>query len=603
MRIVSFLLSLLLPIFIYAGPIVTSVSPSNGPTAGGNIVQISGSGFSGVTAINFGTVPVATFTVVSTTVINVTAPASIVAGTIDVTVTTGSGTSAVSPDDQYTYAQGDWYLYASTTGSPNFWPVNLRTNTIGTPLTVQDVSLANAQVITPNGQLDFMVPRSFGDLINVALATGQDLPVIPIGSSPINLATAPGGKTVYITITSPNGIQVLDIASDVLGFIPLPDTPMGIAVSSDGLYAYVTTINGVFPVNLKLGIVEPIITAPRANTIQITPDGTHAFLDNPTGINATFIDLRTRIAFNTIPIGVKTIAQAVNPNGKTVYYISFDFPFYFLYPVDIATLAVGTPLQLLNGGIGLSIAPDGNTAYVVTTIGVIQPIDLITFTRGLPITLDNLIFTESAAISPDPAPIASFTVVPALSGFETIFDATNSLSPVGTIVQYAWDFGDGNTLTTSLPVVAHVYESSGTFTVVLTVTNSAGTSTTQVFTGQTMSRNGGPSARTSQEIQILSLFPPANVKGFQIERKFLMQEEIQNKIVWDAPTGGIPPVAYYIYADAALQHLVAIIPAGDVLKFVQHNVFERDYTFYIISVDADGNQSLPVTVRIFSDSE
>ena len=74
--------------------------------------------------------------------------------------------------------------------------------------------------------------------------------------------------------------------------------------------------------------------------------------------------------------------------------------------------------------------------------------------------------------------------------------------------QVHWNFGDGNTLETSSPVVTHTYLFSGIYTVTLTVTNSAGTSTTLTFTGQTVSNNGGPSAQTSQTVQIFSLLFP-----------------------------------------------------------------------------------------------
>jgi PKD repeat protein len=52
------------------------------------------------------------------------------------------------------------------------------------------------------------------------------------------------------------------------------------------------------------------------------------------------------------------------------------------------------------------------------------------------------------------------------------FDGTGSTTPVGTIVNYQWDFGDGTTGTGSLPT--HTYSLGGTYTVTLIVTNSQG---------------------------------------------------------------------------------------------------------------------------------
>ncbi len=68
------------------GVIVTHVSPYGGPPAGGTSVAITGAGFTGATAVKFGTSAASSFTVHSATSITATAPAGSV-GTVDVTVT------------------------------------------------------------------------------------------------------------------------------------------------------------------------------------------------------------------------------------------------------------------------------------------------------------------------------------------------------------------------------------------------------------------------------------------------------------------------------------------------------------------------------------
>ncbi len=61
-------------------------------------------------------------------------------------------------------------------------------------------------------------------------------------------------------------------------------------------------------------------------------------------------------------------------------------------------------------------------------------------------------------------------------GVPVSFDGSGSSDPDGSIVSYAWDFGDGNTGTSSSPT--HTYMTSGTFTVSLTVTDDAGATDT-----------------------------------------------------------------------------------------------------------------------------
>ena len=72
----------------------------------------------------------------------------------------------------------------------------------------------------------------------------------------------------------------------------------------------------------------------------------------------------------------------------------------------------------------------------------------------------------------------------------------------GTITSYAWNFGDGVTATTATPTTTHTYATGGNYPVSVTETDSAGTSTARVFTGQTMSRNGGPQATATATASI-----------------------------------------------------------------------------------------------------
>jgi Bacterial Ig-like domain (group 3)/IPT/TIG domain len=82
-------------------PIVTSLSPNFGPSAGGTSVTITGANLTGATAVKFGNTAAASFAVNSANSITATSPPG--TGTVDVTVTTGDGTSATSAGDQFSF--------------------------------------------------------------------------------------------------------------------------------------------------------------------------------------------------------------------------------------------------------------------------------------------------------------------------------------------------------------------------------------------------------------------------------------------------------------------------------------------------------------------
>ena len=84
-------------------PAITAIRPASGPLAGGTSVTITGTGFTGATAVDFGSTAAPTFTVNSDTSITATSPAAASVGPVDVTVTTPAGTSVTGSADQFTY--------------------------------------------------------------------------------------------------------------------------------------------------------------------------------------------------------------------------------------------------------------------------------------------------------------------------------------------------------------------------------------------------------------------------------------------------------------------------------------------------------------------
>ena len=69
--------------------------------------------------------------------------------------------------------------------------------------------------------------------------------------------------------------------------------------------------------------------------------------------------------------------------------------------------------------------------------------------------------------APNVAPTAAFQS--SVNGQQVTFDASGSSDSDGTITNYAWNFGDGQTQNTNVPTVVHDYASPGNYTVTLVV--------------------------------------------------------------------------------------------------------------------------------------
>lgn len=115
-------------------PTVSVVNPTTGPS--GTSVTITGTHFTGATAVVFGGTAATSFTVNNDTTITATVPSG--SGTVDVTVTASGGTSALNANDTFTYSAGSsptaipspvaggWQLNGSASLIPSATPANLQ---------------------------------------------------------------------------------------------------------------------------------------------------------------------------------------------------------------------------------------------------------------------------------------------------------------------------------------------------------------------------------------------------------------------------------------------------------------------------------------------
>ena len=91
-------------LFTYSDPAtIAAVSPSTGTTAGGTTIAITGTNFTGTTAVSLGGTPVKSFTITSATTITAVTAAAATAGPVTIAVTTPSGT-VTSSTNLFTYS-------------------------------------------------------------------------------------------------------------------------------------------------------------------------------------------------------------------------------------------------------------------------------------------------------------------------------------------------------------------------------------------------------------------------------------------------------------------------------------------------------------------
>lgn len=93
------------------------------------------------------------------------------------------------------------------------------------------------------------------------------------------------------------------------------------------------------------------------------------------------------------------------------------------------------------------------------------------------------------------------------------------------------------------------------------------------------------------------VLPPLCLDIKQKYKRFLLQGDVVNKLLWKQNDLGLKPVQYQIYRDS-LTNLIATIPANGELVFKDHNRKKKTtYVYYVIAVTASGQMSNPAVIQ------
>ena len=243
-------------------PVVSGVSPSQGPAAGGTAVTITGSNFTGASAVSFGGTPAASFTVASAAAITATTPAG--SGTEDVTVTTARGTSATGSAGRYTFVPAPTITGISPSSGPAAG---------GTSVTIAGTNLSGAVAVS------FGASAAASFVVNSAT---QITTTSPAGTGTVNVtATTTGGTSAtgsadqYTYVSAPTVTGISPASGPASGGTSVEIT--GAELSGASAVKFGTTAATAFTVQSSTRIV--VVAPAGSGTVDVTvttPGGTSA---------------------------------------------------------------------------------------------------------------------------------------------------------------------------------------------------------------------------------------------------------------------------------------------------------------------------------------
>lgn len=307
-------------------PVITSIAPSGGPTAGGTQVTITGSDLTGATSVKFGATS-ASFQQNSSTKITAFAPGG-AAGQVDISITTPGGTANQSNAFTYYDAPSVTSIAPAVGSVGGGTSVTLGGNNLAgvtsvnfgtTPATITSASATSITVTSPAHSLGAVAvtvttpggsanpPSSFTyqpgpSITGVSPASGPQSGGTSVTITGTNLGSASsvsfGGVNGTITANTASSIVVTTQTGSASGAVDiLVTTSLGTAVKTGGfVYIPAPAISSLSPdqgqsgggdsvvisgtnlsgaTSVKFGANDATITANTAGTVTVTtPAGT-----------------------------------------------------------------------------------------------------------------------------------------------------------------------------------------------------------------------------------------------------------------------------------------------------------------------------------------
>ena len=337
-----------------AGPTVSGISPTSGPTSGGTTVVITGTGFTGATAVSFGGTAATGFTFDSATQITATAPAG--TGTVDVRVTTPSGTSATSAADQFTYVPPPVANAVSATVAYGSSSNSITLNITGTATSVAIATAASHGTASASGvSITYTPAAGYGGpdsfTYTATNASGTSAPAtVTITVSAPTIAYAPSSP--------PNGTVGVAYSQSLAG-----------ASGGTGPYTYSVT-SGSLPAGLILAADGTLSGTPMAvasasfsvratDSSSSTPPATGPYSSGAQPLTLNIVAPTITIAPTTLPNATAGTAysQTVTASGGASPYS---------YAVTAGALPAGLVLNTTSGTVTGTPTAAGTFNFTVT---------------------------------------------------------------------------------------------------------------------------------------------------------------------------------------------------------------------------------------------
>jgi YVTN family beta-propeller protein len=217
----------------------------------------------------------------------------------------------------------------------------------------------------------WVVNRARGEVAVYDAASGRNVAVVGVGSTPNSVVVLPGGQKAYVTNEGSNTLGVISTMTySVTKTVPLGIRPHHIRLAPDTKRIYVSEYgtNKVAVVDTATDtLVAEWTTNPSAaarnHSTWITRDQKTLYTVNENANEITALDAQSGAQLWAVAVGNRPSEVIATRDGKRLY-ISVRGPENWVKSIDPATHAVAGTLKLAAESDTLMLSPDEKQLYV-----------------------------------------------------------------------------------------------------------------------------------------------------------------------------------------------------------------------------------------------
>ena len=213
-------------------------------------------------------------------------------------------------------------------------------------------------------------------------ASSRLIKTIVVGHAPADIAITPDNRFAYVANNHGNTVTVINLQTNLVA-LTLSDAsfnqPYTVTINAAGTKAYVTNSNGstITIIDIATNTVTGTITGfDGPSGMAITPDGVYAYVNNyggpiagsGNGTTVRVVNLQTNLIVGAaITVGQAPASLAITPDGAFVYVINYVNGLLGTGTISIIATESNTVVGAITGFSGpfnIVISADGKYAYV-----------------------------------------------------------------------------------------------------------------------------------------------------------------------------------------------------------------------------------------------